>query len=54
MLILQRLYNISDAELEYQVNDRLSFMEFLGLGLEAEVLFHLFTDLKKGHSHRDP
>lgn len=37
MLILQRLYNISDAELEYQVNDRLSFMEFLGLGLEDKV-----------------
>ncbi len=37
MLILQRLYNISDAELEYQVNDRLSFMEFLGLGLEDRV-----------------
>jgi len=29
MLILQRLYNISDADLAYQVNDRLSFMKFL-------------------------
>lgn len=37
MLILQRLYNISDSELEYQVNDRLSFMEFLELGLEDRV-----------------
>jgi IS5 family transposase len=27
------LYNISDDELEYQVNDRLSFMRFLGLGI---------------------
>lgn len=26
MLVLQKLYNISDEELEYQVNDRLSFM----------------------------
>ncbi|NRB06905.1 MAG: transposase, partial [Richelia sp.] len=26
MLVLQQLYNISDEELEYQVNDRLSFM----------------------------
>jgi IS5 family transposase len=34
MLVLQKLYNISDEELEYQVNDRLSFMQFLGLGLE--------------------
>ena len=31
LLILQQLYNISDDEdLEYQVNDRLSFMAFLG------------------------
>jgi IS5 family transposase len=37
MLILQQLYNISDDELEYQVKDRLSFMEFLGLGLEDRV-----------------
>jgi len=33
MLILQQLYNISDDELEYQVNDRLSFMRFLELGI---------------------
>ncbi|MGG6269542.1 IS5 family transposase [Leptolyngbya sp. AN03gr2] len=33
LLILQQLYNISDEELEYQVNDRLSFMRFLGLSL---------------------
>ncbi|MGP1388036.1 MAG: IS5 family transposase [Thainema sp.] len=37
MLVLQKLYNISDEELEYQVNDRLSFMQFLGLGLEDTV-----------------
>ncbi|MEM7796166.1 MAG: transposase [Cyanobacteria bacterium P01_C01_bin.118] len=28
LLILQQLYNIGDDELEYQVNDRLSFMRF--------------------------
>jgi len=33
ILILQQLYNISDEALEYQVKDRLSFMEFLNLGL---------------------
>ena len=33
-LVLQQMYNISDDELEYQVNDRLSFMQFLHLGLE--------------------
>lgn len=37
MLVLQKLYNISDEALEYQVNDRLSFMQFLGLGLEDTV-----------------
>lgn len=37
LLVLQRLYNISDEELEYQVNDRLSFMRFLGLGIEDVV-----------------
>jgi IS5 family transposase len=37
LLVLQQLYNISDEELEYQVNDRLSFMRFLGLGLGDTV-----------------
>jgi IS5 family transposase len=37
LLILQQLYNVSDEALEYQVKDRLSFMEFLNLGLEDRV-----------------
>mgnify|MGYP001801153675 CR=1 FL=1 len=37
LLIVQQLYNISDDELEYQVNDRLSFMRFLHLGLDDSV-----------------
>ena len=37
LLVLQQLYNIGDDELEYQVNDRLSFMRFLHLGLEDTV-----------------
>ncbi len=37
LLVLQQLYNISDEELEYQVKDRLSFMQFLGLGLEDAI-----------------
>jgi len=37
MLIIQQLYNLSDEELEYQINDRLSFMDFLDLGLEHRV-----------------
>jgi len=37
ILVLQRIYNISDDETEYQVNDRLSFMRFLGLTLGDKV-----------------
>jgi hypothetical protein len=33
ILILQRLYNISGARAEYQIEDRLSFMRFFGTGL---------------------
>jgi len=33
VLILQRLYGISDAQAEYQIKDRLSFMRFLGFKL---------------------
>lgn len=33
ILILQRYYNISDEQVEYQILDRLSFMRFLGLYL---------------------
>ena len=33
LLVLQRLYNLSDEQLEYQTIDRLSFRRFLGLGL---------------------
>ena len=37
VLILQRLYNISDLQVEYQINDRQSFQRFLGLHLGSEV-----------------
>ena len=37
ILILQRLYNISDAQTEYQIKDRLSFMRFLGLSLNDAI-----------------
>jgi len=36
-LVLSALYNLSDDQIEYQVRDRLSFMRFLGLGLEDRV-----------------
>lgn len=29
-LVVQRFYNLSDAQTEYQVNDRLSFQQFIG------------------------
>jgi IS5 family transposase len=37
VLILQRLYNLSDAQMEYQLLDRLSFQRFLGQGLYGSV-----------------
>lgn len=36
-LVLQALYNLSDDAAEYMVRDRLSFMRFLGLGLQDSV-----------------
>ena len=36
-LVLQKLYNLSDEQLEYQIHDRLSFMRFLELGLSDKV-----------------
>ena len=37
ILILQRLYNLSDAQTQFQIMDRLSFMRFLGLTLSDQV-----------------
>ena len=34
---LQRLYNVSDEQMEFQINDRLTFMRFLGLSLGEKV-----------------
>jgi transposase, IS5 family len=36
-IVLCALYNLSDEQVEYQLRDRLSFMRFLGLGLEDAV-----------------
>ena len=36
-LVLQRMYNLSDVELEDQINDRFSFRRFVGLGVSDEV-----------------
>lgn len=37
LIVLCALYNLSDDQVEYQLRDRLSFMRFLGLGLEDRV-----------------
>jgi IS5 family transposase len=36
-IVLCELYNLSDDQIEYQLRDRLSFVRFLGLGLEDAV-----------------
>ena len=37
ILILQRLYNLSDEQVEFQITDRLSFTRFLGLKLGSRI-----------------
>jgi len=37
VLVLQALYSLSDDQAEFQIQDRLSFMRFLGLGLADKV-----------------
>lgn len=37
ILVLQRYYNLSEEQTEYQINDRLSFQRFVGLSLADEV-----------------
>lgn len=37
ILVLQRYYNLSDEQAEYQINDRLSFQKFLGMTLADTV-----------------
>jgi IS5 family transposase len=37
VLVLQSLYNLGDDSVEYLIRDRLSFMRFLGLGLQDSV-----------------
>ena len=53
MIILQRLYNLSDDQAEYQIRDRASFQRFLGLHVEhgvpdAKTLW-LFKERLKEH-----
>jgi len=52
ILILQRIYNISDDQTEYQINDRLSFQRFIGIQLydtvpDAKTIWHFREELKE-------
>ena len=52
ILILQRIYNIADDQTEFQINDRMSFMRFLGLSLgesvpDAKTILHFRDTLVK-------
>ena len=37
MLVFQQLFSLSDEEVEFQVNDRRSFEEFVGLGVMNDI-----------------
>ena len=37
VLILQRLFNLSDDQTEFQITDRMSFQRFLGLSMSDKV-----------------
>jgi len=37
IMILQRYYNLSDDQVEYQINDRMSFMRFLKLSIADDI-----------------
>ena len=58
LLILQRLHNLSDERLQFQVTDRLSFMRFLGLDLAADVhdarTVWAFRESLKRHNLSEP
>jgi transposase, IS5 family len=48
MLVLQRMYNLSDEQTEYQIKDRLSFMRFLDLEFSSTI-----PDAKTLWAYRD-
>ncbi len=37
VLVLQALYNLADGRTQFYIQDRLSFMRFLGLGMDGDV-----------------
>jgi IS5 family transposase len=54
ILLLQKIYNISDDQTEYQINDRLSFQRFIGIQLydtvpDAKTIWHFRERLKESN-----
>ena len=52
ILVLTRMYNLSDDQAEYQINDRRSFMRFLGLDIcdtvpDAKTIWKFRNDLTR-------
>jgi IS5 family transposase len=52
IVILQRYYNLSDEQTEFQIKDRLSFMQFLGLQIgdtipDQKTIWYFKEQLKK-------
>lgn len=52
ILVIQHYYNISDDQTEFCINDRFSFMEFLGLRIgqkipDAKTIWHFKNELSK-------
>ena len=52
ILIIQHYYNISDDQAEFCINDRFSFMEFLGLRIgqkipDAKTIWHFKNELSR-------
>ena len=55
ILVLQRSYNMSDDQTEYQLNDRITFMRFVGLGLgdripDAKTIWLFRENLRKAEA----
>ncbi|CAI8165344.1 MAG: Uncharacterised protein [Prochlorococcus marinus str. MIT 9215] len=52
MLILQRLFNLRDEEVTFEVNDRHSFEEFVGFGVIISIsdatTIAFFREIAKG------
>ncbi len=58
ILVIKRLYNLTYDQTEYQVNDRLSFRRFLGLGFgdtvpDARTIWLYEDELSKSETGRE-